>query len=172
MCVCLFFNFQPYAIWNPDFRHTRTRYPTLVGHLGKFHFNKQKNHYICWEQLHKTPLKVNVFLYESMRQRGRHCSLMVSRHLQSGREVWSRVWSLFWVRCYPLAVPHSTQEKRWEPTRRVVRTSLTNVVGWEWEGVRTNIPFGWSTNGSRRLVHLWTTRLELILRTSIKLFFF
>ena len=27
--------FQPYAIWNPDFRHTRKRYPTLMGHLGK-----------------------------------------------------------------------------------------------------------------------------------------
>ena len=27
---------QPYAIWNPDFRHTRSRYPTLLGHLGEF----------------------------------------------------------------------------------------------------------------------------------------
>ena len=28
------FTLQPYAIWNPDFRHTRSRFPALVQHLG------------------------------------------------------------------------------------------------------------------------------------------
>ncbi|KAL9965053.1 hypothetical protein ACROYT_G028780 [Oculina patagonica] len=32
-------NAQPYAIWNPDFRHTKTRYPTLVGHLDLTNFS-------------------------------------------------------------------------------------------------------------------------------------
>ncbi|KAM7430672.1 hypothetical protein ABFA07_018651 [Porites harrisoni] len=32
-------NSQPYAIWNPDFRHTRARYPTLVGHLDLTNFS-------------------------------------------------------------------------------------------------------------------------------------
>lgn len=35
-CTILFI--QPYAIWNPDFRHRRSRYPTLVEHLGEFAF--------------------------------------------------------------------------------------------------------------------------------------
>ncbi|XP_068685187.1 uncharacterized protein [Montipora foliosa] len=32
-------NAQPYAIWNPDFRHTRTRYPSLMGHLDLTNFS-------------------------------------------------------------------------------------------------------------------------------------
>ena len=31
----VFFLPQPYVIWNPDYQHTRTRYLSLVRHLGK-----------------------------------------------------------------------------------------------------------------------------------------
>lgn len=43
---------QPYAIWNPDFRHTRSRYPTLLGHLDLINFS-------CGPASHVSPHDVN-----------------------------------------------------------------------------------------------------------------
>nr|XP_058941897.1 uncharacterized protein LOC131770200 [Pocillopora verrucosa] len=45
-------NAQPYAIWNPDFRHTRSRYPTLLGHLDLINFS-------CGPASHVSPHDVN-----------------------------------------------------------------------------------------------------------------
>ncbi|XP_067053670.1 uncharacterized protein [Acropora muricata] len=60
-------NAQPYAIWNPDFRHTRTRYPSLMDHLGLTNFSSGQTLHVSPFEDRGPPPQINYSLQSTSR---------------------------------------------------------------------------------------------------------
>lgn len=105
-------NAQPYAIWNPDFRHTRSRYPTLLGHLDLTNFS-------CGPAPHVSPYEdVNrgrpPTIHYSLQSTSRFSYQDPSLYMLGGGEKWPPHRPEPdgpAVGIIPLALPHLSEER-------------------------------------------------------------